>query len=221
MTDNGIQQKALAVTTQAQALTITDQATYARAGEALLTLKDLRREIEVVFRPIIAAANTAHKEALKQEAALLKPITTADAWVRQQMAAYLDQEAAQRAALQASLTAQAETQAEAAQVAQAATLEAEGRHEEAEAVLVAPPIMAPVILPPPQAEGVSWRLEHHAVVADMAALIRAVANGPVPMAALQPNLMWLNGQAKALKGLMNYPGVRVVEERIMVARGRP
>lgn len=220
MTD-GIQQKVLTVTAQAQALTITDQATYARAGEELLTWKDLRREIQGVFRPIISATHKSWQEALKQEAAFLKPIDAAYACRSKQMAAYLDQEAAQRAVLQASLTAQAEQQAEAAQVTQAATLEAEGRHEEAEAVLVAPPIMAPVILPPPQAEGVSWRMKHRAVVDDLMALIRAVAEGRITIEAVQANLPYLDDRANALKGLMNYPGVRVVEERVMVARGRP
>lgn len=219
MTDRSLTESTQQVTTQAQVLIVTDSASFCRAGEFMLTLKALEKQITGVFGPIIAASHHAHQEALAQQKALLAPVQAARGYLDDQTAAYLDQEARQRAAREAALTAEAERQAEAAQVAEAARLEQDGRRAEAEAVLAAPPIVAPIILDAPQAAGVSSRMDTHAVVTDLPALIRAVAAGTVPLAALLPNLPYLNGQAKALKGLLRYPGVQVVIERVMVTRG--
>ena len=82
------------------------------------------------------------------------------------------------------------------------------------------PVFVPpaVVAPPPQAEGVTSRELWGAEVYDFPALIRAVAEGKVEPAVLQPNMTTLNGLARTLKSALNIPGVRAVPKRIMASR---
>ena len=51
----------------------------------------------------------------------------------------------------------------------------------------------------------------HAEVVDLMALVQAVADGTVPLAALQPNTAWLDEAAARDRESFGIPGVRAVE----------
>lgn len=67
-------------------------------------------------------------------------------------------------------------------------------------------------------DGVHTRANWKAEVTDMAALIQAVAAGTVAPSVLQVNATALNQLAKATKGTITIPGVRVYNDEVIVAR---
>lgn len=98
-------------------------------------------------------------------------------------------------------------------LAEAAELERNGNKAAAEAVMAAPVAPAPVFIPKttPGGYGQFTRKVWNAEVVDMLVLVKAVAAGQVPIQALQADKVFLNSQARSLKGAMAYPGVRAVE----------
>lgn len=70
----------------------------------------------------------------------------------------------------------------------------------------------------PTAKGISSRKTYYAEVTDSDALLKAVMDGTVPRTALTINMKFLNGQAKALKKELNYPGVKVKFTTSMAVR---
>ena len=73
-----ISTKAMTVPDKARAIEITDDTTYKGAAEFLLTIKDLRKQIDEAFNPIIDAAHNAHKEALAQKKRADAPLVEAE-----------------------------------------------------------------------------------------------------------------------------------------------
>jgi hypothetical protein len=69
----------------------------------------------------------------------------------------------------------------------------------------------------PKVGGISHRETWHAEITDLRALVRGVADGRVPLAAIEANRTFLNGQARALRAELRYPGVHAVPERSIAA----
>ena len=99
--------------------------------------------------------------------------------------------------------------------------QAEDHHEAdaliEEAALVPDPHIAPET---PKVQGIHTMTTWGAEVTDKMALIKAVAAGKVPEAALDVNMKLLNQQAKSLREQLSWPGVRAVATETVVARGR-
>lgn len=94
-------------------------------------------------------------------------------------------------------------------------VKAEAKQEVAQTV-----VAATVQQAPPQVGGIATRETWSALVLDPAALVKAIAAGTVPMQAFEPNMKFLNNQAKALKKDLAYPGVRAVVEKGIAARSK-
>ena len=112
--------------------------------------------------------------------------------------------------------------AETAVLEEAAQLERDGRADDAQALIEAPVVMAPVAVPTavPQIKGVSApRVTWKAEVTSLALLIKAVADGKVPVQAIQADEKFLNKMATALKGELKYPGVKVTSSAKASYRG--
>lgn len=73
---------------------------------------------------------------------------------------------------------------------------------------------------PPRTAGISTREVWSAVVLSRKELIDAVAAGKVPEMALEPNMKFLNAQARACKKELAYPGVRAVVDKTVAAGSR-
>jgi hypothetical protein len=95
---------------------------------------------------------------------------------------------------------------------EAALLEKQGFHEEAEAVLETPVTSTPVSIPStvPRMRGVTKPRDNwKANVTSLKLLVKAVAEGKVPLQAIEANESFLNNQARVMKLTLNYPGVSV------------
>jgi hypothetical protein len=72
----------------------------------------------------------------------------------------------------------------------------------------------------PQTEGLSFTERWHAEVVDIAVLLSAVLDGRVSQEAIEPNLVYLNTQARATKKEdIGIPGVKGVKETSSSIRG--
>lgn len=194
---------------------ITSPETYAMAANGLQLIKGMTKEIKDFFAPLKEKAFAAHRALTAAENDKLAPLVEAERFAKGAMTTWqLEQEAAARVE-QRRLEEEARKRAEEEKLLDAIDAEAAGETEAAERIL-AEPLLAPVvrIAPPvPQVSGISMRETWSADVFDLKALVRAVADGKVPMRALVVDTVFLNGQARALKGDLNYPGVRAVSKR--------
>jgi membrane protein involved in colicin uptake len=125
-------------------------------------------------------------------------------------------EAARRAA-QAELAAAQAAQDEAAKaraIAEAAKAEAAAAQAEREAILNELIVEVPAqIVQPHKAEGTTTRQTFKASVSDLRALCKAIGEGRAPLEAVEPNMPYLNTQARFAKkesGTYIYDGVQSV-----------
>lgn len=105
--------------------------------------------------------------------------------------------------------------------AKAVRAEAKGDFEKAEDIRAnVPHIPVPTVqAAPPKLAGVGFRVDWKAEVTDFAKLVKAVADGVVPLDALLPNDKVIGQAARALKKNLNWPGVTVKDVEIPVNRG--
>jgi chromosome segregation ATPase len=104
---------------------------------------------------------------------------------------------------------------EAGNLEQAAELEQQAENTEAVAEMITAPVVS---IEKPKASGVNVRKTYKARVTDLKALLQAVIEGKVPEMAVQVNETFLNGQARAMKESMKYPGVEVYPEEGISSR---
>lgn len=210
--EEALEQRSLDLSTRASAIVIVDQRTYAAACEVLVDVKTMLGAIDDLCDPSIEAAHRAHTAALAVKKKLAAPLLAAEKTVKPRIAAYVEAEALARKQEETRRAEEAKKRQEEERLLEAIDLEAAGESEAAAEVLSAP-VVAPIVsLPPPKADGVSVSKKWSAVVVDMKALARAVADGVVPVEALLPNAAFLNGMARAMKSAMNVPGVRAQSE---------
>ena len=242
-----LEAEAAAIATKILLIAIRDAESFALAVEDRAEIKRRLARIEEVLGPICATAHTAWKTAVAKREGLRQPFVEADKAYSRAMGAYEQEQERQRreaeeqakrererleaaerarvAAEQARLRKEAEDQ----RIAEAAAAEQRGDTETAARLIESPivtptvaprPIFVPVALAPPKpaAPGVAFRDNWSAVVDDLSALVRAVAEGKAAITLLQPDQTALNGLARSLKGALNVPGVRAVNERIAAQR---
>src|SRR3990167_9096875 len=88
-----IEQRALALPEQSRSLVVCDDATYQQAGEFLLRIKTVRKELDATFDPVIAKAFATHKEAVAQKRRHEEPLALAETVIKGRMAEYYTQQA--------------------------------------------------------------------------------------------------------------------------------
>lgn len=242
-----LEARGMALAAKIPLLAITDAESFALAVEDRAEIKRRLNRIGEVMDPICAAAHTTWKTAVAKRDGLRAPFVEADKAYSRAMGLYEQEQERQRreaeaaaqrerarleaeerariGAEQARLTKEAEDQ----RITEAAAAEARGDTETAERLIRAP-IMAPVaaprpvfvpVVPPtptPKAPGVSFRDNWTAVVDDLSALVKAVAEDKAAITLLQANQTALNGLARSLKQALTIPGVRAVNERIAAQR---
>lgn len=204
---------ALSVPDQARQITViktTDD--YVRAGEVLLTIKEIRKKIEATFKPIKQKMDAAKKEVLDQEKAADAPLAEAEAWLKPQISTYLAEQERIRREEERRLQEEARKREEEARLQAAIEAEKSGNKEEAEAIIEEKPYVAPVVVPRavPKVSGISeksnWTFE---IVDELL----------IPRSFMIPDVGKIRGVVKALKNQTNIPGIRVIEER-GIAAGR-
>lgn len=204
---------------QALALVVTDPPSFERAGLFLRTVKEYLKRVDEVFQPIVQKAHAAWKEALGQKQKLETPALEAERALKATRAAWDEKQRALIREAEAQAAQERRRLEDEAKLQAALEAESRGDQEGAARILEAPappvPIIVPMAVTPtlPKSEGSSFRTYYRAEVTDLRALIVAVAAGTASMTYLQPNMVALNGSARALKEELKVPGVRVILER--------
>lgn len=217
-----IRSEGLSIVEQAEALQVTDPASFALAGHLRQMGARFKKRVIEFCAPTIAAGLAAHRAALAQQATLLEPAEQVEHILRPRVIAYEQEQ--QRIAREAREAAERERRMleEEARLEAALTAEAAGDHREADRVLESPvaPIVfaAPPVVNVPKAEGTSFRDHWTAEVTDFRALVRAAADGEAPLTVLQADQKVLNGMARTHRGELAIPGVRPVCERLSPVR---
>lgn len=194
---------------------ITSPETYATAANGLQLIKGMLSEIDAFFEPLTAKAHATHKALTMARAEKRAPLVETEKYVKLAMTTWQGEQEAKARVEQRRLEDEARKRAEEEKLLDAIDAEQAGEPEVAERIL-AEAVVAPVVrvaAPIPQVAGISMRETWSAEVVDMMALVRAVAEGKVPLRALVVDTVFMNGQARALRGDLNYPGVRAVSKR--------
>ena len=178
---------------QATELIIKTEPDNTKAVGLLGLIRGARNRVIDVFKPSKSAAKSAYDEIRKLEGLFLNPLETAEETVKEKVGAYVQAENERREEMQR---------------------KADERYQKSvdRAVEKGKPItQAQVIIPKGTAPGnASYRTIWSAVVTDLKALCKAVAEGTVPLEAIQPNMPVLHAMARASKEAFNVPGVKAV-----------
>ncbi|MBL7685943.1 MAG: hypothetical protein JNK65_07925 [Deltaproteobacteria bacterium] len=84
-----IEKLVVAVPDQARSILVTDDKSYAAAGEILLKIKDFQKEIDSSYDPIITRAYDLHKESIAQKKRVEAPLLEAEAILKPKMSEYI------------------------------------------------------------------------------------------------------------------------------------
>ena len=157
MDQNEITERALTVPEQAKGILIRTNEDYIKAGEILLVIKDLRKEIDSFFDPIAKKAYEAHKEVVAQKKRADAPLVEAEGIIKPRISAYLAEQERIRREEESRLREIARKEEEDRRLLDAIAAEAAGENEEAAAILDEKPMVAPVIVPKsvPKVQGIS------------------------------------------------------------------
>lgn len=213
------------VVAQAQGFVIKTQDDYDKMSVFLVGVKKLIKKVGEAFDPVVEAAHKSWKVAVAQRKEQLDPLEQAERIVKSRGVEFL----VEQERIRAEEERKARAEAEAAERKRKAELEAqaqrheangniakaEERREMAEQVFVAPrPVVAGAI----KAEGQSLKEVWSAEVVDLAALVKAVAEGRAPITLVMADQTALNKQAKATKDAFPIPGVRFFSTKQMAVR---
>ncbi len=211
--DSALKREAAVSIIEAQALTVRDAATYARASEFAVGLRTLAKRITEYLADDIARAFALHRSLTSKRTQAVAPLEAEVSRLGREMAAWDAQQRQLQRAEEARLARAQQERDRQIALEEAALLEAQGQHAEADQVIeqaIAMP--APTIsLPPavPKTEGISYRSEWRFEVVDPAL---------VPREYLSVDETKIRGVVRSLKGLAKIAGVRVYEERVPVVR---
>lgn len=207
-----------------------------QASYLLRSVKGVRSDIQRWFAPHIDAATETKRKAEAARKGLADerdrmeaPLVLAETTIKRALLAWESEQERVRMAEQARLQAEAQREAEAQTLDAAAALEREAvatgdaeMQAEAESLL-AQPVEAPAVevkRAVPKVQGVvyrdNWRA-HQDI--DVKALASAVASGQAPASFLTPNLTAINQWARATQGGQQIPGLKVINDRQIAARG--
>jgi hypothetical protein len=206
----------------AAGLEVTDDASYREALQWIERGKRLLDDINAHHDPIIKAAYDTHKIALAAKKKFTGRIDAIIGALKRKTVAYHEAERRRIDAERREAEDRARKEAEARRLQEAEELASLGMTEAAGAALDAPPDIRPSAPPrsaePERASGVSYRENWKAEVADLAALVKAVAEGTMPVTCLKPDMTELNRLAKVFRNTRQIPGVRQYAETVQSVR---
>lgn len=211
-------QKATDIHASAEAFKVTNATDYEEAAVALKAVKARQKELkelrESITRPMLTALEAARGLFRKPESVL----DNAERLYKRAMADYDEQQEQQRREAQRKLDEEAERERRrlaqrAERAAAKGDVDKATALQERAAMTVAPIIQQEA----PAVAGIARRENWRAEVTDLGALVRGVAAGQVPLAAVEANRTFLNGQARALRAELRYPGVRAIHERTIAS----
>ena len=216
---SALQDQAREIAVAAKDFKITSESHYVESASRLQGIKALMKEIDKTFDENIKRAFDTHKGLVATKRSLQNPLEDAERRIKQAVLGY--QQEQERIRREAEAKAQEEARKERERLeAQAAKAAEKGKSEKAEALQAqAAAVVAPILAPTlPKIAGLSTRITYRAEVVGKLELVKAVVAGLVPLNALDPNMTFLNNQARVLKEDLIYPGVRVIQESGIASR---
>ena len=191
---------------------IPDDETYARVAKAGLDAAANIKSIESLLTPLKERRYAAWKRVCDVLKGKTQPFEDIKKKASRLVGAYQNEVQQKRLAAEAAERERIRLEEERRRAQEAENLAAEGRIEEGIAVLEsnqAP--VAPVVssYSAPKVGGVSKAKETYKItVVNLMELVKAVAEGKVPLLAIQADEAWLKKQANQLQQFFNYPGVK-------------
>lgn len=207
-----IKQEVGLVEIRAKEMTISTDAEYEQAADLGQKIKEKAKVVTDFFKPMKGSAYQAHRAVCDREKTMLKPLQDAEKKLKKSMGDYIQEKERKRKELEDKLQREAEAERE-RMLNEAASLEAEGKMEEAEAVLMDAQVtegvatQAVVIMDTPKAKGVSsskdWEIEK-------------IDNEKVPVNFAGMEIRPVDEKAvlrliKASKGSIQIPGIKYKE----------
>lgn len=195
------------------ALTIKNAQSYEDAANVDIQLKNAIKDVHEKLDGFVERSYKNWKNDVADRDKYLDPLGKARELLKAALFKYQTDERGRQLKAQMALDLAAKKEAEDRKLAEALHEAEMGNNEASDAILAEPVNIAPAIAPVniPKVKGFTGpRDNYSAQCTDLAALVKAIANGSVPMAAIEPNQVFLNGQARQLKKEMKYPGVRVL-----------
>lgn len=209
-----VEQKALTMPEKAIRLQVVDQPTFKAICEFREVLKAIQKEIDEAFDPIISKAHQAHKEACAQKKKAEGPILEAKKIIEPKISQYLDEQERIRKQEELRLAEIARKAEEEAKLSEAAAYEAAGDKETAEEIINEPIKAQAFVLPKATLNtGINMRETWSAEVTSLTELVRAAANGIIPIQAVEGNMQFLNSEARGQKDKWNWPGVKAISKK--------
>lgn len=214
---------ALSVPDQARQITaIKTFEDYTRAGEILLTIKEIRKKIEATFKPIKQKMDAAKKEVLEQEKAADRPLAEAEAWIKPLIATYNAEQERIRREEEERLREIARKEEEERRLQEAIAAEEEAKRngaskeqiaEVVQQVIDEPVKVAPIVVPRsvPKVAGISMRENWK---------FRVVNEKLIPREYMKVDDVKIGAVVRALKGATNIPGIEAYNESIVNAGRR-
>jgi len=209
-----LENKALTIPTQAQCIVVASSADMEAAERFHKDVKAMIKQIDDVFKPMADKAFQSHRAITGKWAEIKKPLTNAMDIVTGKVRAYIQEEKRKAEAVEARLREESRRLEEERMLAEAAELEKEGRHEEAEEVIAAPiQVITPTVRPDvPKYDARTFRPPTpKARVINKAKFIAWVAASPDRLDMVDANERALNAKAKSMGKSLNIPGVEYYE----------
>jgi hypothetical protein len=212
---NQLEQMALAWPARARSLAVVDQASYDQAGAWRKDIARAKKFLNEVHDKAIHAAYVAHTEALAAKKRFTAPLQEGDDILQRNRLAWAqEQQIKQLQAQREAEAAQEKIEADARLALAIQAEDAKAPEETIEEILSTPmtlpvPVLAPAFQ---KTQGITSSTRWKAVVYDIRALCRGIADGNVSTDLIEVRQGALNTIASRMQQTMTIPGVRAVPE---------
>jgi hypothetical protein len=151
-------------------------------------------------------------------AAPLQRLNDAKNYLNQIMVTFTEEQEARRREEERRLQEEARKRAEEEALRQAIEAEQAGEKEEAEQILAEPVYVPPIRVASeiPKSKESHIRETWSCEVIDLKTLVTAIVANSAPIEAVEPNMTFLNSQARAYKQTLKIPGVRAVSQKTQI-----
>ncbi len=195
------------------ALAVKSPQGYREAADFLLYLKKQQKWWAEYNRPLKQQIDQLKRAALEREREVAEPMERAEReYLKPAMMKYDQQVADQRRRDEQAAQSQLKKEREDEALARASKLEAEGKTQEAAAVVEEPIVTPAVVIPDTnKTKGISYKTDWK---------FEIINKDLIPRAYLKVDEVAIRGIARALKDKANIPGVKFYGEKTMAAGGR-
>lgn len=227
-----VQRTASSALETARAYRCTTAVEYEAGADMLKALKGAAKILEGKKQTVLNPLNNAIKALRNLFTAPEAQLDEAERLIKRQLLSYADEQERIRKEAQRKLddaaaeerrkkAEQEERARKAADEARAAGKEAQAEKLERKADLLADTaatVVAPIVqVETPRVAGLATRENWYAVVIDKKALLKGILDGTVPDLAFEPNMKFLNAQAKVMKKALPYPGVQACMDKVLAS----